>query len=67
MTVLNLDLHCFPMVLNLNNVLPVYQLLMESSHNLELNYVLSNNEDSDLLRYMTVSYLVLHCIIVLIC
>ena len=39
MTVLNFDLHCFPIVLNINNVRPVYQLLMEASHNLELKYV----------------------------
>ena len=47
MTVLNMYLHCLSIVLNINNVLSVYQLLMESSHNLELKYVLSNNEDSD--------------------
>ena len=47
MTVLNFDLHCFPTVLNINNVLPVYQLLIEASHNLDLKYVLPNNEDTD--------------------
>ena len=39
MTVLNFDLHCFPIVLNINNVRPVYQLLMEVSHNLDLKYM----------------------------
>ena len=39
MTVLNFDLHCFPIVLNINNALPVYHLLMKDSHNLELKYV----------------------------
>ena len=39
MSVLNFDLHCFPIVLNINNVRPIYQLLKEASHNLELKYV----------------------------
>ena len=39
MSVLNFDLHCVPIVLNINNVLPVYQLLMVASHNLELKYM----------------------------
>ena len=43
--------------LNINNVLPVYQLLLESSLNLGLKYVLPNNEDSD--RFSTFSSIVL--------
>ena len=46
MIILNLFLHCLVIVLNINNVLPAYQLLMESSQNLEQNYVLHNNEGS---------------------
>ena len=47
MTELNFDLHCFPIVLNINNVLPVYQLLIEAFNNLDLKYVLLNNVDID--------------------
>ena len=53
MTILNIFLHCLMIVSNIKSILPVYQLLMESSHNLELDYVLPSNEDSDLVRYMT--------------
>ena len=53
MTILNIFLHCLFIVSNIKSILPVYQLLMESSHNLELDYVLPSNEDSDLVRYMT--------------
>ena len=53
MTILNIFLHCLFIVSNIKNILPGYQLLMASFHNLELDYVLPSNEDSDLVRYMT--------------
>ena len=53
MTILNIFLHCLFIVSNIKNIFPVYQLLMESSHNLELGYALPSNEDSDLVRHMT--------------
>ena len=53
MTILNIFLHCLFIVSNIKNILPVYQLLMESFHTLELDYVLPSNEDSDLVRHMT--------------
>ena len=53
MSILNTFLHCLFIVSNIKNILPVYQLLMESFHNLELDYVLPSNEESDLERYMT--------------
>ena len=54
-TINNILLRCLFIVSNIKYVLPVYQLLMDSSHNLELDYVLPSNEDSDLVRYMAVS------------
>ena len=67
-TILNLFPHCLFIVSNIKSALPGYQLWMDSSHNLELDYVLPSNEDSDLVRYITVSNLVLRCLsIVLIC
>ena len=53
MTILNIFLHCLFIASNIKKILPVYQLLMESFHNLEMDYVLQSNEDSDLVRYMT--------------
>ena len=53
MSILNTFLHCLFIVSNIKNILPVYQLLMESLDILELDYVLPSNEDSDLVRYMT--------------
>ena len=53
MTILNIFLHCLLTVSNIKNILPVYQLWMESFHNRELDYELSSNESSDLVRYMT--------------
>ena len=53
MTILNIFFHCLFIVSNIKNILPVYQLLMESFHKLELDYVLPSNEDSDLVRYVT--------------
>ena len=53
MTILNIFLHCLLTVSNIKNILPVYQLLMESFHTLELDYVLPSNKDSDLVRHMT--------------
>ena len=53
MTILNIFLHCLFIASNIKKILPVYQLLMESFHNLELDYVLPSNEDSDLVWYMT--------------
>ena len=48
-------------VLSINTRYPVYHLLYDSSYNIELKYVRSNSEDSDLVRYMTVSNLVHSC------
>ena len=53
MTILNIFLHCLFIVSNIKNKLPVYQLLMESFHTLELDYVLPSNKDCDLVRHMT--------------
>ena len=53
MTILNIFLHCLFIVSNIKNILPVYQLLIESFHTLELDYVVPSNEYSDLVRHMT--------------